>query len=96
LFDKSLLTFKFDTNKEVEIIEDIPFDDIPFSVANYIVATASLQAYINVIGNSEDIALRNESLRLAKIDAIRDDNNNQDGSLLTDEHSTGLLDRTAL
>jgi len=96
LFDKAELSFLFEDNKEVEVIEDLPFDDIPFSVANFIVATASLSSYINIIGNSEDINIRRLALNDAKIEAIRDDANNQDGNLLTDTHSTGLLDRTAL
>ena len=96
LFDKSLLTFKFEDNKDVEVIEDIPFDDIPFNIANYTVATASLQAYINIIGNSEDISIRREALMVARIEAVREEANNYDGSLLEDSHSTGVLDRTSV
>ena len=96
LFDKALLTFQFEDNKEVEVIEDLPFDDLPFSVANYIVAIASLQSYTDIIGDEAGVRVKSLAVNEAKIDAVRDDANNQDGNLLSDAHSTGLLDRTAL
>ena len=96
LFDKIEKTFKFDEAVTTEVIEDIIFDDVPFHIANYIVQFASLQAYINIIGNSEDISLRANVLNTARIEAIRDDANKMDGNLLESTYVTGLLDRTAL
>jgi len=96
LFDKSLLTYKFTENKSVEVIENVSFDDIPFNTANYIVSMASLSSYVNIIGDQEGIRTRTNAFNDSRIEAIREDANNQDGSLLTDDHTTGLLDRTAL
>lgn len=94
LFNKSTMSYKFSGGVEVDIIEDSAFDDIPFSVANLIVQTASLQAYINIVGNADDIALRKNALDLARIEAIRDDANKLDGNLLTSEFATTMLARS--
>lgn len=96
LFDKSELTYKFTENKEVEVIEDIPFDDIPFSIANYIVAVASLQSYTDIIGDETGIRIKREAVNDARIDAVREDANNYDGNMIEDSHTTSILDRTAL
>jgi hypothetical protein len=96
LFDKSTLSFKFEDNKSVQVIEDIPFDDIPFMTANYIVAMASLQSYTDIIGDESGIRIKREALIEAKIDAMREDANSTDGNLLNDAHATALLDRTSL
>lgn len=96
LFDKSEMSFLFDDYKTCDVVEDIVFDDIPFHAANYIVQVASLQAYINVIGNSEDIRLRMDNVRMARIEALRDDARNRDGNILDSDFVTGMLDRTGL
>lgn len=86
-------TFKFDEAVEAIVTEDIPFDDVPFHTASYIVQVASLQAYINIIGNTDDVQLRLKSMNTARIEAIRDNANNIDGNLLTSQRATDLLDR---
>lgn len=96
LFDVANKTFKFSDSVEVKVIEDIIFDDIPYHVANYIVQVASLQSYINIIGNSDDISLRNNAVQMAKIEAFRDDANKRNGNLLNSQRSTDLLDRSGL
>lgn len=96
LFDLKEFTFKFTETQEVVVIEDIPFDDIPFAVANYIVAIATLQAYTDIIGDGNGITTKKYALDETRIDAMRDDANNQDGNLLTGTYVTGYLDRTAL
>lgn len=93
LFDKSEMSFIFDKSKECKVVEDIVFDDIPFIVADYITQVASLQAYINIIGNTEDISIRNRMIDIARIDAYREDANNRDGNILESDFVTGLLDR---
>lgn len=96
LFDKSDLTFVFDEEQEMTVIEDISFDDIPFHVADYIVQTACLQAYVNVVGNGDDVATRKEAVRLARMEALRDDANKRDGNILEHTFVTTLLDRENL
>lgn len=96
LFDKDTLSFIFTDPQEVEVIEDIPFDDIPFHYANYIIQFASLQSYINIVGNNDDIAVRRESLNAARIEALRDEANSLDGNLLTNVDTSTLLDRTSI
>lgn len=96
LFDKAELTFKFDTNKECEVIEDIPFDDIPYNTASYIVAVASLQAYVDIIGDGEGITTRRGIVQETRIEALRSDANDLDGNLLEDDHSRTVLDRTSV
>lgn len=96
LFDIANKTYKFTESVDVTVVDEPIFDDIPFHIANFIVQTASLQAYINIIGNSDDIAIRRESVQLARIEAIRDDAGKIDGNLLTSTRATGLLDRTGL
>lgn len=95
LFDKSTLSFNFDDGQEVEYYEEIAFDDIPFHVANFIVATASLTAYINIIGNTGDIAVRREELKEAKILAVREDANSIKGNFIDDDADlSDLLERS--
>lgn len=96
LFDVDEMSYKFTESVEATVTEDILFDDVPFHIANYIVQVASLQAYINVIGNSDDISLRNNAVNTARIEAIRDDAKKRDGNLLSNQQATGLLDRTGL
>jgi len=96
LFDTAAKTFKFDDVVIADVTEDILFDDVPFHIANYIVQFASLQAYINIIGNSEDISLRARVVNDARVEAIRDDAGKIDGNLLTNEYATGLLDKTSI
>ena len=96
LFDKDNLTFIFEESQSCRVIEDIEFDDLPFTVADYIVQTASLQAYINIIGNTDDISVRTKMLDMARIAAIREDANNRDGNVLDSDHMTDLTDRSTI
>ena len=96
LFDKELITFIFESAKDVEVIDSIPFDDIPHTFADYIVKLATLSAYTNIRGDATGISIRKTALSDSRIDAIREDANMQDGNLLTDSHSSGVLDRTSL
>lgn len=93
LFDKANLTYIFDEAKNCIVIEDITFDDIPFTIADYIVQSAALQAYIKVIGSSDDVRIRQEALILSRIEALREDARNIDGNLLDSDHVTGLVTR---
>ncbi len=92
LFDKSELTYKFTDSVECKIIEDMYFDDIPYVFADYIVKIASLTTYINVVGNTDDVAIRNEMVKLSKLNAIRENARNTDGNILEHIFVTTLLD----
>ncbi len=96
LFDKSSISFQFEEAVECDIVEDIVFDDIPFSVANYIVKTATLMAYSNIIGDEGGIRVRQGAMEMARIEAIRDNANKIDGNLLSEVYATNLLDRTGI
>jgi hypothetical protein len=96
LFDKSELTYKFDEPIECVVIEDIYFDDIPFVIADYIVKSASLSSYINIIGNTDDVAIRSQLVQLSKLEAIRENARNYDGNILDSSFVTTLLDRESL
>lgn len=96
LYDKENKSFRFTGQIEVNVIEDIVFDDIPFHIANYIVQTASLQAYINIIGNTDDIKIRYEAVQVAKIEALRNDANKFNGNVLEQDYATQLLGKAGL
>lgn len=96
LFNKKDLTFIFDSAVECEVIENIPFDDIPFSISNYIVKLAGLRLYTNVIGDSSGINSRKELLDKARLEAIRYHARIKDANVLSNTFSTTLLDRTGL
>lgn len=96
LFDKEEMSFVFDSSVSVDVIEDIVFDDIPFSVADYIVQMASLRAYINIIGNSEDVNVRREEINSARLLALREDANNRNGNVLDSTFVTTMLDKESL
>lgn len=93
LFDKSKMSYIFTEEKECIVTEDISFDDIPFVFADYIVQVASLRAYINIIGNTEDIRVRHEQVQLARVAALREDANNRDSNVLDHTFVTDMLDR---
>lgn len=96
LYDKENNTFVFTDAVECEIVQDIDFDDIPYHFSNYITAQASLETYINIIGNTDDIAIRRMAVDNARIDALREDANSIDGNLLTDTYASDIISRTGL
>lgn len=96
LFNLDDLTYIFDTAQEVTVIEDIPFDDLPFHIANYVIQMASLKSYINIIGYTDDVRIRTSELNEARIEAIRDDANKQDGNALNEASVSTVLDRSSL
>lgn len=93
LFDKDALTYLFSEPVALTVIEDISFDDIPFLVADYIIQTASLQAYIKIVGASDDIRVRQEAAIMARLEALREDARNYSGNLLNSTHVTNLVTR---
>lgn len=96
LFDKTLLSYRFTDAVECDIIEDIAFDDIPHTLANYVVKTASLMAYSNIIGDTNGMSSRAAMLREVKVDALADDANKIDGNLLSSTFVTTALDRASI
>jgi hypothetical protein len=96
LFDKTNISFRFTSPVSCEIIEDIVFDDIPYVFANYIVKSASLMTYSNIVGDVNGVQIRATQLNEAKIDAIRTDANEMDGNLLTSTYITDLSDKTSI
>ncbi len=96
LFDKAATSFVFEEGVEVDVIEDIVFDDIPYVLANYIVKIASLAAYSNIIGDVAGMEMRGKSMQLAKINSVRDEANKIDGNILSSTYATTLLDRTSI
>lgn len=96
LFNTADMTYIFEEPEVCVVIEDVFFDDLPFGVANYIVQVASLQAYINIVGNTDDVRIRTEAVRAARAEALREDAKIQGGNMLEQEYATGLLDRTGL
>ena len=96
IYDKANATYIFTEPKTLDVIEDIVFDDIPYSVANYIVKSASLMAYSNIVGDVSGIQSRAAVLQQVKADALREDANKMDGNILSTPYATTLLDRTSI
>lgn len=96
LFNKSTNSFIFETGVTCYVVDDVAFDDIPYSIANYIIKIASFNAYSNRIGDANGMNIRANLMKEAKVDAIRDNANKIDGNVLTSAESTALLDRTSL
>lgn len=95
LFDKDEFTFIFDEAEECTIVEDVVLDDLPFTITDYIVQLASLNAYISIIGNSDDVAIRRENVNLARIEAMKDNARIKDGNIFDHTDTSTLLDRTS-
>lgn len=93
LFDKDELSFTFEENVTLTVIEDIVFDDIPYLIADFIIQTASLQAYIKIVGASDDIRVRQEAVVMSRLEALREDAKNYGGNLLNSGHVTDLVTR---
>jgi len=96
LYDREAKSFRFTGSVNVEVIEDIVFDDIPFHTASYIVSVASLQSYINIIGNTEDVKLRYQAVVDSKTEALRADANKQNANMLGSDYAIGLLNKAGL
>ena len=96
LFNRDDNTYKFDDVEECKVIESIVFDDIPFTYANYIIELASLSSYINIIGNTEDVSVRQVLVNNARIEALKDNARSIDGNILGDTFVTTLLSRDSL
>ena len=99
LFNNSELTFLFDDPVECVVIDDVPYDDLQQPYRAYVFADARHESYRSILGlsgSTAEISIENKSLSEARILAVRDDANNQDGNLLTDTYSSTLLDRTSL
>lgn len=93
LFDKTALSYIFDDAVSLTTIEDITFDDIPYLVADFIIQTASLQAYIKIVGASDDIRVRQEAVVMSRLEALREDARGYGGNLLNSGHVTDLVTR---
>ncbi len=91
VYDTERKSFKFDSPIELDVIDDTLFDDIPFSVANYIVQVAALKAYVDIIGNTDDISLRRIEVQEAKMEALRYDARISNTNLLDSDYVNGLL-----
>lgn len=96
VFDKEANTFKFTSPISLNVTMDIVFDDLPFPIANLVVQTASLKAYIDIIGNTDDITIRKAELQDAKIEALRYDAKISDTNVLDGDYETNLLDMTSV
>ena len=96
LFNRDDNTYKFDDVEECKVIESIVFDDIPFAYANYIIELASLSSYINIIGNTADVSVRQVLVNNARIEALKDNARSIDGNILSDTFVTSLLSRDSL
>lgn len=95
-FNKETNTFKFESPVILNVIDDVVFDDIPFPIANYIVQMASLKAYIDIIGNTQDVNIRRRELEEAKIEALRYDTRISDTNVLDSRYATDLLNMGSL
>lgn len=96
LFDKDANSFKFYSPVGLTVTDNVVFDDLPFAVANLVVQTASLKAYIDIVGNTEDVKIRKDELKEARIEAIRYDTQISNTNMLTDDYSINLLDMSSI
>lgn len=95
-FNKETNSFKFESPIPLKVVDDVVFDDIPFPVANYIVQKASLKAYIDIIGNTEDVNIRRVELQEARVEALRYDARTSDTNILSKQYATDLLNMGSL
>jgi len=95
-YNKETNSFIFTSSITLEVIDDVAFDDLPFAIANLVVQTASLKSYIDIVGNTEDVAIRRTELKEAKIDAIRYDTRISNTNTLEGEYESNLLNMSSL
>lgn len=96
VYDSVNNSFVFTSSVVLNVVDDVPFDDCPFDIANYIVQTASLKSYIDIIGNTEDVAVRRTELRDAKVEALRYDTQSSDTNVFGGDYESNLLDMTGV
>jgi hypothetical protein len=97
MYDKDEQTYFFTEDVNVTAIEDVDFADLPYYMADYIVAETELKSYIDIVGSDSDIREKKEAVIIARADAIRIDNENVDNNLFTaNDENSQLLDRGSL
>jgi hypothetical protein len=96
LFDTSTNSFIFESGVECTVFEDMFFDDIPHTLANYIVKEASLATYSNAIGDVSGINIRSTFVKEARAMCVREDADMIDGNVLESTYATTLIDRTSI
>ena len=96
VYDKENNTFKFKSPITLNVIDDVNFDDIPFVIANYIVQVASYKAYIDIIGNTDDVRIRREELQMSKIEAMRYDTQISETNILLERYASDLQNMKSL
>jgi len=96
VFNKVENSFIYTEAVELNVVDDVLFDDIPFPVANYIVQHAGLKAYVDIIADNNGVSLRRQEMLEARMEAFRYDTQVSDTNILSQEYATNLMNMTSL
>lgn len=93
LFDKDNFTFKFDTPVEVTVVWELPFDDLPDYVANYVTIRAARKYANSTITNDSIDTLTRMDEQEAKVVMVQMDSANADYSIFDSYSVSKVLRR---
>lgn len=93
LFRKSTQSFIFTESVTLNVVDDLSFNDLPFTCANYIVKLASLQMFSEIVADVNGISIRDRAVRKAELEMKRFNRKLSPKALTTGTFYTNLLDR---
>lgn len=67
LYDTALRTFQFTKQQLVDVVFEMVFDDLPYVMANAIIAEATIEFYNNVLGDTQEIRILDATAQKARV-----------------------------
>lgn len=94
LYDKSKMSYKFESAVIVDIIWDIPFDDLPYAVQYYVTLRAARILYQRLVGDASTLQVLLQDEEKARLDVIDHDVDTKDYNIFDNSTNARLLNRT--
>lgn len=93
LYDKSKMSFKFDSKISADIVWDLPFDELPYVFQYYITTRSARLLYQRVVGDTGTLRVLIEDERLAHHNVIEHDVDTNDYNIYDQSINSRLLNR---
>ena len=67
LYDTEDRTYQFEEAQELDVVFEVPFDDLPYVVADVITREATLAYYNNVLGDTQELRILEKNAQRAQV-----------------------------
>lgn len=96
LYDKDDKTFQFDPNSthKVDVVWDLDFDDIPYTIAYYIAIKAARITYQRLIGSTDVIRVLMDDEQKAYEKALEHDVDTNNYNIFDSTHASRIITRS--